>query len=101
MSTQQREAILVILHLLHRDIPSLYRVALLAVRSHLAAMNICVTVRAILAYVRKHGLNVAFDTFHFFVHSAQRIIGLVVIELGYRADGLPTGGRVTVLTRDS
>jgi hypothetical protein len=69
---EQRETILVILYLLRGNRPPLYRVALLAVRSHLPAVHIAglVAIRASLAHVRKHRLHVAGNTLHFFVHSS-------------------------------
>ena len=85
--TQQRKAVLVLFHLLYCNIPSLHGVTLLAVRSHLPAVDVRVTVRAILSHIREHRLDVALHAFHFFVHSTQRIFCLVVIEFGRRAWG--------------
>jgi len=79
--TEKREAILVILHLLDGNIPALYSVALLAIRAHLAAVNVSVAVRAILAHIREDRLGMAVDALHLFVHAPQRVAGLVVIEL--------------------
>jgi len=100
--THQREAVLVVLHLLRSDRPSLNGVALFAVRSHLPAVDVCllVAVRAILANILEYWFYVASDALHFFVHSTERIIGFVMIEFGYRADGSPTSCGVTVLTGD-
>ena len=100
MRPEKREAILVILHLLHRDIPSLHGVALGAIRAHLAAMNIGMAIGAVLADIREYRLNVARDAFHFFVHPAQGIAGFVVIE--FRNSAYRTPGRcgVAVLARN-
>lgn len=100
MSTEKWESILVILHLLDGDVPTLNGVALGAIRSHLAAVNIRVAIGAILADVSEHRLEVALNAFHLFVHAAQGIVGFVVVELGNGTDGAPTGGGVTVLARD-
>ena len=54
MRTKQRKTILVILHLLRRDIPAPDRMALRAIRTHLAAMNIRVAVSAVLAGVGEY-----------------------------------------------
>jgi len=94
---KQREAILVILHLLYGNVPALDRVALLAIRTHLPAVNIRVAVGAILSHVGEDRFYVALNARHFFVHAAQRIVRLVVIKLRHRADGTPARRRVTVL----
>jgi len=94
---KQREAILVILHLLHGYVPALHRVALRAIRTHLPAVNIRVAVRAILSHVGEHRLYVALDALHLFVHAAQRIVRLVVIKLRHRADRTPARRRVAIL----
>jgi len=100
MGPQKRETVLVILHLLHRDIPPLHGVALLAIRSHLPTMNIRVTIRAVLSHIREYRLYMALHALHFFVHSPQRIICLVVVEFRDSPDGTPTRRRVTVLARN-
>ena len=96
---QQRKAILVILDLLYGNVPALHRVALGAVRAHLALMHVRVAVLTLLAHVGKDGLNMALRALHFFVHASQRVAGFVVIEFRRGANGLPTRRRVTVLTR--
>ena len=99
MRPEKREAVLVILHLLDGDVPSLYGVALLAIRTHLAAVNVGVTVRAILSDACKNRLAMALDALHLLVHATQRIVGLVVVKLGNRTDRAPGGSRVAVLAR--
>ena len=89
-----------IAHLLHRDIPSLYRVALRAVRTHLAAMDVRVAIGAVFTDICEYRLNVTLRALHFFVHAPQWIFRLVVIEFGHRADRAPTRRCVTVLARD-
>ena len=97
---KQREAILVILHLLYGNVPALDRVAQLAIRTHLPAVNIRVAVGAILSHVGEDRLYVALHTRYFFVHAAQRIVRLVVIKLRHRADRAPARRRVTVFARN-
>jgi hypothetical protein len=97
VSSQQREAVLVILYLLHGNVPALNRMALRAVRAHLSVMHVRVAVLALLSNIRENRFHVALNALHFFVHSAQRISCLVVIEFGYGANRLPSRGRVTVL----
>lgn len=100
MSAQQREAVLVILQLLNRNVPALYRVALGTVGAHLALVHVTVTIRAVFPDIGENRLDMALRALHFFVHPAQRILGLVVVKLRVRADGAPPGGGVTVLARD-
>lgn len=100
MCAEKGEAVLVILHLLHRDIPTLNGVALRAIRSHLAAVNIRVAVGTVTADVRENWLNVTLDAFHFFVHAAQGIARFVVIEFRDSAYWAPSGSGVAVLARN-
>jgi hypothetical protein len=58
-----------------------------------------VTIRAILADVLEHRLQMARDAFNFLVHATKRVVGFVVIELRNRADGFPTRGGVAVFAR--
>ena len=96
MSAKQREAILVIFDWLCGQFPTLHGVALGAIGAHLAAMDIRVTVGAILADVGKNRLHVALSAFDFFMHAAQGIFRFIVIELGNGANGAPAGGGVAV-----
>jgi len=100
VSAQQRKTILVIFYLLDGDIPALNGVALRAVRAHFSLVDVGVAVLAILADVGKDWLAVALHALHLFVHAAERILGLVVIELRHRANGTPTRSVVAVLARN-
>ena len=97
---EQREAVLVVLYLLHGNVPSLHGVALCAVRAHLSSMDVVVAVLAILTHVGEDRFHVALGALHLFVHAPQRVFGLVVIELGNRLDGAPGCRGVAVLARD-
>jgi len=97
----QREAVQVLVDLLHRDVPSLDVVALLAVGAHLALVNVRVAIGALLADVGEHHLDMALRAVHTLVHAAQRIFRGVVIELRNGADRLPSAQRVAVLTRNT
>ncbi len=99
--SEQRKAVLVILHLLRGDIPALNRVTLRAVRAHLAAVNIGVAIRAIFADVREHRFDVALDAVHFFVQAAQRVFRFVVIEFRRGADGAPARGSMATFAGDT
>ena len=86
---EKREAVLVILHLLNGDIPAFNGVTLRAIGTHLAAMNIGVAIGAIFADIAEYRLAMALRAFHVFVHSAERVAGFVVVELGNSANGTP------------
>lgn len=101
MRTNEREAVQVLIDLLHRNVPSLDGMALLAIRAHLALVNVGVAIRALLADVRKDRLGVALHAAHAFVHATQRILGCVVIEFRNCADRFPSADGVTVLTRNA
>jgi len=77
----------------------LHRVTLLAVRPHLAAMDVLMAVGAILADVGEHRLDVTLNAIHFFVHTAKRVFCFAVVEFGNGANRPPTSGGVTVLAR--
>jgi len=93
----QREAVVVLLDLLHIHLPALDRMALFAIGSELAPVDVSVAVLTALADVRKNRLDVALDARHRLVHAAQRILGLVVIEFRNRPNRLPCTDRVAIL----
>ena len=100
VGAEEREAVLVIFELLHRDVPALDGVALSTVRAHLALVNVGMTVLAILSHIGKNRFHVALRALHFFMHPAEGILGLVVIEFRVCADGAPGSGGVAVFARD-
>ena len=93
----EREPVLMVLDRLDGDVPPLDRVALLALRSELAAVQIGVAIRALCPHVAEHQLDVAGHAVHFLVHSTQGVGGLVVIEFGLSADGFPARERVATV----
>jgi hypothetical protein len=95
--TEKWKAILVVVDLLYRDLPALNGVALRAVRPHFPLVNIGVTILAILPHVGEYRLCVALRARHFLVQSAQRILGLIVVEFRNGADGAPSGGAMAIL----
>jgi len=97
MRTHQGKAVLVLINLLHRDLPSLDGVALFTGRAKLAFVDIGVAVGALLAHVGEHRLGVALGATDSLVHAAQRKSGLVMVELGDTADWLPSVQGVAVL----
>lgn len=100
MPTHQRETILVLSHALQGDVPPFDRMALLAIGAHLTPVNVGVAVRAIHTYIGEHRLGVALRAGHSLVQSAQRILGLIMVELGNRTNRLPSHRGVTVLAGD-
>jgi len=86
-----------LLHGLQRDFPAFDRVALFALRAELPAVNIGVAVRALRAHVGEDQARVTQAALHGFMHAAQRIACLVMVEFRKIANGLPTGEGVTVL----
>jgi len=97
VSTEKREAILVIFNLLNGIVPTENRVALRAVRAHFPLVNIGVAILTILANVREYRFYVALRAFNFLVHAAQRIPSFIVIKFRDGADGAPARGGVAVL----
>ena len=90
VTADQGEAIIVFPNTLQDDVPAFNGVAGFAVCTHLAAMDVSVTIGAVRTRVRKDRLSMALGTGNTFVQAAQRIFGLIVIELGNRADGFPS-----------
>jgi len=70
VGAQQREAILVILHLLDGNIPALNGVAPRAVCPHFSLVDVGMAILAIFADIGKDGLDVALHALHFFVHAS-------------------------------
>lgn len=101
MATHQGKAVGVIFGPLGDDVPPFYRVALFAVGSHLAAMDVGVAVRAVRSCVREDRLGVALSTGNALVQTSQRIAGLIVIELRHRTNGLPAHRSVAILAGDA
>ena len=71
--------------------------ALVARGAELATMNIRVAIRAFASDIREHQINVAGAARDIFMEAAQRKLRLAVIEIGQRANRLPTGKGVAIL----
>ena len=63
--------------------------ALRAVIAELSAVDVGVTIRALLANVGENRFCVASRAGYFFVHAAEWIAGAVVIEFRYGSNGTP------------
>ena len=98
VSTGQREAIVVILNIFIRDLPSTHGVTLFAICSQLPTVNVSVAILAVLADVGKNHLHVTLSTGDSGVHAAKRVASLIVIKFRNSADRLPCARGVTVLT---
>lgn len=98
VGAEKREAILVILHLLYSNVPALHGMTLRAIRAHPPLVNVGMAVLAVLSHRGKDRFDVALRARHLLMHAAKRILGFVVVEFRYRADGAPTRRVVTVFT---
>ena len=97
MRSSQREAIVVLLYLRNRNLPSTNRVALFAICSQLPAVNVRVAILTALPNIRKDRLCMASRASHCLVHAAERIASLIMIKLGNRTHRPPCIWRMTVL----
>lgn len=96
----QRKPVVVLLHSLQQDVPTLHCVALLAVGSHLATMNVGVAVGAIHTRIGEYRFGVTLGAGDALVQTAQGIFSLIVIKLRHRSDGLPPHRGMAVLAGD-
>lgn len=88
--SQQREDIEVIgSHQRHRS-PSNRYMTQLAIRAELPVMNIGVATKTVLRHIRENRLRMTLFTSNFRVHTRQRIVRFIVIELGDSEERLPT-----------
>lgn len=72
--------------------------ALGAVLAELSAMNVGVTIGAVLANVGEYRLGVAPRAGNFFMHAAKRVTRGVVVEFGNGTNGDPAGVGVAIFT---
>jgi hypothetical protein len=83
---------------LRRDLPTTNRMAPLAIGSHLSAVKVRVTIRAVLPHIGKDWFDVALRAGDILVQPAERIARRVVIEFGDCPDRTPACVGVTILT---
>lgn len=93
----QHEAVVVLLDLLNRDLPSTDRMTLLAVSSQLPLVNVGMAILAALSHIGENGFDVTLRASDGLVHATQGISRLVVIEFRNGADRRPPVRGVTVL----
>lgn len=75
--------------------------ALLAIRPHLALVDVGVAVGALRPNICKDHLGVALRAGHTLMQAAQWVLSGVVIEFRNSSDRLPAAQRVTVLARNA
>lgn len=80
VAADQWETVCVFSNCLQQDAPALYSVALFAIRAHLPAMNVCVTVGAVYSGIGENHLGVTLRAGNVLVHPTQRVAGFVVIK---------------------
>ena len=97
VGARQRESVVMLLHVLHRNLPSSNRVALLAVGSQLALVDVGVAVLATFTDIREDHLYVTGSTSHRRVHAPQGITGLIMVEFWYRPNWPPAVRGMTIL----
>ncbi len=97
MSSEEREAVGVLLDRLDVDLPSFYGVARFAVRAELTLVNIGVTISTVLSGLTEHQAGMAFGAWDRAVHAAQWVLRFVMVEFRNIADRLPRSERMTVL----
>ncbi len=89
MRTQQRETVFMLLDLLRVPVPTVDRMAILAIRPELPSVNIRVAIGAVHSYFFEFKVGVTLGTGHLGVHPTQGIASLVVIELRHAANRFP------------
>ena len=97
VGSDKGETVLVLLDRLGIHLPAFNGMAVLAIRSELPPVNVCVTIRALGAHVFEDHTRVALRACHLIMHSAQRIARLIVIKFRIGADRLPARISVAIL----
>ena len=100
MGPEQRKTVLVLVDLLHGNLPAFHTVTLLTICPELALVDVCVATGAVVADVGEYRSYVALRAADPLMHAPQGKPGLVMVELGYAADRLPAAQRVAILARD-
>lgn len=100
MGPEQRKTILVLVDLLHGNLPAFHAVTLLTICPKLAFMNVGVTIGALVTHVGEHRLDMTLRATDPLMHATQREPGLVMVELGHVANRLPAAHGVAILARD-
>lgn len=97
MRSGERKTVVMILNLLHRDLPSADAMALFAIGSQLPPVNVSVAILATLSHIGEDWFYVTAGTGDGLVQSAQWVACLVVIKFRNAANGFPGIRGVAVL----
>lgn len=89
-----------LLYISNRNLPAADSVALFAICSQLALVNVGMAILAAFSNVGENGPGMAFSTRNRLVQAAQRILRLIVIEFRNRANRSPCIGCVAILARN-
>ena len=100
VGASQREAIVVLLYLANGNLPSEHGVALLAVCSQLAPVDVRMAILAAVSDAGKYRLDVTLGAPDGFMQSPQRIFRLVVVEFRDGSYRPPRIGGVAILAGD-
>lgn len=101
MGSQQRKPVHVLVDCLHGDLPASHGVAIFAASAKLASVDVCMAGCAFGPHILKNRADMAAGAADLAMHTAQRVGSFfVVVEIGIRANRLPTGGCVTTLTSE-
>jgi hypothetical protein len=100
VATHEGKTIIVFFYPLGNGAPSLHRVTLFAICTHLPAVDVGMTVGAVRSRVREDRLGVALRARNTLMLAAQWVAGGVVVEFRHRPDGFPSDGGMAVLARD-
>ena len=96
--SHQGEAVLVLVDLLYRNLPSLHRMALIAGSAELPLVDIRMAIRSFLTHIGKNWTGMALRTSYAFVHAPQREPRLAMVKFRNGADRFPPAHRVAILT---
>lgn len=99
MRSQKRKAILVLLDFVQRNHPSLHGMTLLAIRAELALVDVGVAIRTLRSHIGKYRLGMTLGAGNALVQTAERKLGLVMIELRNAANRFPSSRGVAILAR--
>jgi hypothetical protein len=97
---EQREPIQVSIHIPSDLAPSTHRMTLFAVASQLPAMNIGMTIGALVSYVGKNQISMTLPTGQAGMHSLEGETRIPMIEFRRRLYGFPACRGVALLARN-
>ena len=100
MRTKQWKTILVVLDLGDGNLPAQHRMALCAICTEFPSVKVGAAVGTIPAHIGEDGFHVACGALHFVVHSAQWVVGLIVVEFRHGANRPPGCRCVAIFAGD-